>query len=85
MSVEAIAEERKMAVSTIHGHLSRLVEEGFFDADRFVDKEKCDTIKEYFESVDDTSLSSAREVLGDEYEFWELRTVLAELQRKRSD
>ena len=83
MSVEAIAEERKMAVSTIYGHLSRLVEEGFFDAARFVDKDKYNTITEYFESVEDTSLSSAREVLGDEYEFWELRTVLAELQRKR--
>ena len=81
MSAEEIAKQRGMAVSTILGHIARMVGEGDFDADRFVDKKKCAAIRDYFESVEDHSLGHAREVLGDEYEFWELRTVLAEIQR----
>lgn len=81
LSVEEIAKRRGMAVSTIYGHIARLVGDGEFDADRFVDKGKCAVINDYFESTDDPSLGKAREVLGEEYEFWELRTVLAERQR----
>ena len=82
MTVEAIAKERGMALSTIYGHIARLVGDGDFNADRFVDSEKCDTIRDYFESAGDTSLGKAREVLGEDYDFWELRTVLAEMQRE---
>lgn len=82
MTVEQIAKERNMAQSTIYGHIARLVGDGEFNADKFVDSEKCDTIRDYFESTGDPSLGKAREVLGDEYDFWELRAVLAEMQRE---
>ena len=81
MSAEEIAKKRGMALSTIYGHLARLVGDGEFSADRFVDKGKCDTIRDYFESTGDLSLGRAHEVLGEDYEFWELRAVLAEMQR----
>ena len=82
MSAEEIAKKRGMALSTIYGHLARLVGDGEFSADRFVDKGKCDTIRDYFESTGDLSLGRAHEVLGEDYEFWELRAVLAEMQRQ---
>ena len=82
LSAEEIAKKRKMALSTIYGHFARLVADGEFSADRFVDKGKCDTIRDYFESTGDPSLGYAREVLGEDYEFWELRAVLAEMQRE---
>ena len=85
LSAEEIAKKRKMALSTIYGHFARLVADGEFSADRFVDKEKCDTIRDYFESTGDPSLGYAREVLGEDYEFWELRAVLAEMQRENGD
>ena len=81
MSAEEIAKKRGMALSTIYGHLARLVGDGEFSADRFVDKGKCDTIRDYFESTGDLSLGRAHEILGEDYEFWELRAVLAEMQR----
>lgn len=81
LSAEEIAKKRGMALSTIYGHFARLVGDGEFSADHFVDKGKCDTIRDYFESTGDPSLGYAREVLGEEYEFWELRAVLAEIQR----
>ena len=77
MSVEEIAAERGLSLSTIYGHLTRFVEQGEYGAVDFVDKEKCDIIEEYFHETGDTSLTAARDVLGDDFEFWELRMVLA--------
>ena len=81
MTAEEISKERGLALSTIYGHITRLVGDGDFNADQFIDSEKCDTIRDYFESTGDLSLGRAREVLGEDYDFWELRTVLAEMQR----
>lgn len=77
MSVEEIAAERGLAESTIYGHIARFVEHGEYDAVDFVDKDKCAVIEEYFRDTEDKSLNAAREVLGEDYEFWELRMVLA--------
>jgi hypothetical protein len=81
MTVEEIAVEREMAVSTIYGHIARLVEEGDFATSDFVAPDKCAVIEEYFRDAEDSTLSAARDVLGDDYEFWELRIVLAGMQR----
>jgi hypothetical protein len=80
MTVEEIAAERNLAESTIYGHIARFVEQGEYDAVDFVDKDKCAVIEEYFRETEDKSLTAAREVLGEDYEFWELRMVLAGMQ-----
>jgi hypothetical protein len=82
MSVEAIAKERGYAVGTIYGHLTRFVEQGVLEASQFVDKEKYNEILEYFESTFDPQINIAREVLGDTYNYGEIRAVLAELERE---
>ncbi len=82
MSVEAIAKERGLAASTIHGHLAHLVEQGAFEASQFIEKEKYNEILDYFESTFDPNLTMAKDVLGEGYEYWEIRMVLAELQRE---
>ena len=82
MSVEAIAKERGLAVSTIYGHLSHLeVEQGVLEASQFVPEEKYNEILDYFESTFDPNLAAAKDVLGDEYQYGEIKAVLAELQR----
>ena len=81
MSVAEIATERGLAESTIYGHISRFVEHGEYDVVDFVDKEKCAVIEEYFHDTEDKSLNAAHEVLGDDFEFWELRMVLAGMAR----
>jgi hypothetical protein len=80
MTVEEIAAERGLALSTIYGHIARFVEHGEYDAVDFVDRDKCAVIEEYFRDTEDQSLTAAREVLGEDYEFWELRMVLAGMQ-----
>ena len=82
MSVEAIAKERGFAVSTIYGHLAHLVELGSLEASQFIEPEKYNEILEYFESTFDPNLTTAKEVLGEDYQYGEIRAVLAELERE---
>jgi len=82
MSVEAIAKERNLAVSTIYSHLVRFVEEGSLEASQIVEKEKYNEILEYFESTFDPQINIAREVLGDGFQYGEIKAVLIELQRE---
>ena len=77
MTAEEIAAERDLNVSTIYGHFARLVEDGDFVATDFVAADKCAVIEEYFRDAEDSYLIAARDVLGDDYEFWEMRIVLA--------
>lgn len=83
LSPEQIAAERGLAISTIYGHLSRLVERGDCDASDFVDDDKLKIIMEYFDEVEDYGLKAAKEVLGDDFSYGELRIVLAELKRTK--
>ena len=82
MTVEAIAKERGLAVSTILGHLVHYVEQGSLEASQIMDKEKYNEILEYFESTFDPQINIAREVLGEEYQYGEIKAVLVELQRE---
>ena len=82
MSVKAIAKERNLAVSTIFSHLVRFVEQGTLEASQFVEPEKYNEILEYFESTFDPQINVAREVLGEEYQYGEIKAVLVELQRE---
>ena len=82
MSVEAIAKERGLAVSTIYGHFAHLVEQGLLEASQFVGEEKYNEILDYFESTFDPQINIAREVLGENYNYGEIRAVLVELIRE---
>ena len=82
MTAAQIAKERGLAVSTIFSHLVRFVEQGELEASQFVEKEKYNEILEYFESTFDPDISIAREVLGDQYNYGEIKAVLVELQRE---
>ena len=82
LSVEAIAKERGLATSTILSHLVHYVEEGSLKASQIINKEKYNEILEYFESTFDPQINTAREVLGPEYQYGEIKAVLIELQQE---
>ncbi len=82
LSAEAIAKERGFAVSTIYGHLAYWVEQGAIEASQIVEKEKYNEILDYFESTFDPDVTTAKDVLGDDYQYGEIKAVLAELQRE---
>ncbi|MBQ8222843.1 MAG: helix-turn-helix domain-containing protein [Bacteroidales bacterium] len=75
-SIEEIAKERGLAKSTIETHVGEIVKNGFYDIEDFVSKEHIEIIKEYYEETGDTSTTSARDVLGEEFSYFELRLVM---------
>jgi hypothetical protein len=76
MSINEIAAERGLAVSTIEGHLAGYVETGELPVEKLLSKEKIRVIAEYFLSTEDLNLKRAIEVLGNEYSYGELNIVL---------
>ena len=76
-----IAKERGLQLSTVYGHISRFIEMDEYDAIQFLSEEHYDTIRDYFDETNDPSLGAAKDVLGDDYDFGEIRMVLSELKR----
>ncbi|MDP2723519.1 MAG: helix-turn-helix domain-containing protein [Bacteroidales bacterium] len=74
-TVEEIAAERGFVVSTIQGHLLKFVVTGEIQLDQLIAPEKIATITEMFQECGPIGLSEARDILGEEYDFWELRYV----------
>lgn len=82
LSIEAIAEKRNMSKSTIEQHVAELVLKGYADAKDFMSEEHYENIVEYFTETQDPSLGAAKDVLGEEYSWGELRIVLNEMKRE---
>ncbi|MFO7658057.1 MAG: helix-turn-helix domain-containing protein [Bacteroidales bacterium] len=77
-----IAEERGLTVNTIEGHLAHYAGTGEINIRDFVTPEKEELITDYFMSTEDYRLGPAKEVLGDDVTWGELRFVLKHLEFK---
>jgi len=75
-TVEEIALERSYAVSTIEGHLARFVASGELDILKVIPAEKLALITAFFSETGSSSLSEAKEILGDDVTYGELRMVM---------
>ncbi|MDR0873378.1 MAG: helix-turn-helix domain-containing protein [Prevotellaceae bacterium] len=74
-SVADIVAERGLAATTIESHLAYYIGLGELDIHDFVSDEKIQVISDYFNKVEDNGLTAARETLGEEYSYGELRMV----------
>jgi tRNA uridine 5-carbamoylmethylation protein Kti12 len=79
-SIEEIAAERRMAVTTIEGHLAHFIGTGEIALDHFVLPEKAACIADFFLQTRTTQLTPAKEALGDDVTYSELRYVLKHLE-----
>lgn len=79
-SVTDVAKERGLSRVTIEGHIVEIVKNGFYNVEDFVSDAHREIITEYFEETRDPSLTVARDVLGDEFTYFELKLVLATLE-----
>lgn len=73
--IDMIVKERGLSRSTVVNHVAKIVENGIYAVEDFVGKKHIDIIKEYFEETGDYGLSSAREVLGEEFTYFEIKLV----------
>lgn len=72
-TVEDVMKERGLSRSTIENHIVEIVKNGFYDVEDFVSKEHYEVINEYYEETGDPSLTAARDVLGEEFTYFELK------------
>ena len=73
LTIEDIMKERNLSRSTVENHIVEIVKNGFYEAEDFMSKEHYDIINEYYEETGDPSLTAAREVLGEEFTYFELK------------
>lgn len=80
LTIEEIAKERKMATSTIEGHLAHFIGTGELSIAEFVDNSKVKLISDYFSSSGNTSLNQAKDALGETISYADLKYVLKHLE-----
>jgi len=81
-SIEDIAKERQLAISTIEGHLAYFVGTGELTVEEMVSAEKVKRISDFFQKQETTLLSEAKAALGEDVTYNELRFVLQHLRFK---
>ncbi len=90
-TIEAIASERSMAVSTIVGHLTEFIGSGEIDVSVFVSAEKLRVITEVLKSNPDTGFGVIKNLLGEAYSYPEIKAAfhhlhyLAEKEQQKSE
>jgi hypothetical protein len=82
-SVAEIAYERRMAVSTIEGHLAHFVGTGQLELDRLVEPHEGKAILEYLEQHQNHSLNEIFSALGSKYGYSQIRFVVRYFEFKR--
>mgnify|MGYP005837695019 CR=1 FL=1 len=85
LSVEQIAQERRLSLSTIITHLSELIEmQQPIELNRLVPSERQEPILQAIQAVGADSLKTIREHLGETYSYEEIRLVRAWWRRETS-
>jgi GTPase SAR1 family protein len=73
--IEKVARERGMVISTIEGHLAKLISKGELPVSDFVNEKKLKELSSFFKKNGQMLLSEAKAELGDRYTYAELRFV----------
>ena len=84
VSIEQIARERGLEISTIAGHLERLIDAGLeIDLGPMLPApERFEAIRRAFEETGGSFLSPVKELLGEEYSYYEIKMVWIHLRRQ---
>ncbi|MCK3682717.1 helix-turn-helix domain-containing protein [Maribellus sp. YY47] len=82
-TVTEIAKERGYTENTIEGHLAHFVRTGELDVFQFLSKEKLEKIAAYFKNTKERNLTPAREALGNEFSYGDLRIGLSYLESRK--
>jgi hypothetical protein len=82
LSVEQIASKRGIVASTVEGHLSHFVVSGELDIYHIMNSDKVSKIVSYFENHSEQGLADAKNTLGDDCSYGEIRMVKAYLKSR---
>lgn len=82
LTIEKIAKERGLAISTIEGHLSLFVEAGQLDIGKLVTPEKQRAIESQLSDTPGKLLGEIKNALGEDYSYGEIKLVMAHMKRQ---
>lgn len=83
MSIEDIATHRDLRSTTIANHLATLVSTGDVELTELVPQEKATEINKVFDELHTEMLTPVKNLLGDQFAFFELKAVLGWREWKR--
>jgi PIF1-like helicase/Helix-turn-helix domain len=75
--IEEISEIRGLAVGTLYGHFTKLIGEGRIGIDKVMPEKRLALINAALKDLTDNSITPAKEKLGDDFSFDEIRMVKA--------
>ena len=76
-TIEDIAKERSMAVSTIEGHLASFIPSGEVKIDDFLNENELTEIKKVMDKFDNLQLGPIKSELGDKFTYGQLRMAVS--------
>lgn len=76
-TIAEIAADRGLATSTIEGHLAYFIEQQELDITALVNPEKIPPIQDVVEKYGDDKLAPLKEVLGENYTYGEIKSVVS--------
>jgi PIF1-like helicase/Helix-turn-helix domain/HRDC domain/UvrD-like helicase C-terminal domain len=79
-AISEIAEERKLSINTIEGHLAYYVGTGEIPINKFVSREITDQIVSHFEGKDDLKIGPVKEALGEKASWSDIKFVASHLR-----
>jgi uncharacterized protein YpbB len=82
-SISQIAEERKLSITTIEGHLAYYVGTGEIPINKFVSQEMTDLIASHLEGNDDLKIGSVKEAMGEKVSWSDIKFVASHLRFQR--
>jgi ATP-dependent DNA helicase RecQ len=80
LTIAQIADQRKLSLSTIEGHIAFYIKAGRISVRQVMDEDRLNTIKKTVQSVGDKTLTPIKLALGDNYSYSEIRYVIAYMQ-----
>lgn len=83
MSVEEIAVERKLTISTIYGHLAKLIGKGSLTLADVLPTDRITELQELFIKNPDKSITELREISDNQFTWEELRLFRATVSQER--
>ncbi len=84
-TVEQIASERKLAVSTIQAHLGHFVAAKQLDVLRLLERDKLEELERYWKANPAAKLSEAKQHFGGKYGYGELQLALSNIRKDALD
>ncbi len=78
-NIVQIAQERGLAISTIEGHIAKLIKENKLNINDFVSEDKVSDIAGAITETESISLTEIKEKLNNKYSYFELKCALSSL------